>query len=483
MRLAYERWPLPKRPFAQNNQKIVALMWLIPVLLTMLKASPSAILAGTSAAFAACAWAQLSNSRSLPFILPFIALLSPITGFFDLGGASFLYSDLLFPLLAVQASVIVVARPIQRIPKLLSLLGLAFVIATIFGVAIGLAWLKPVLYLLQILLVVFFTLRAVKDYEDLAALRNAWTAAALMGSALLLHAYVEGRPLVLSQDEAAVVNASAADLGDLFRSSYYYTNFHYVLGLCAVWAGLRLFFPSTNSHRMWTLASLSVLVLSLISSVNKTALIGAILALVLTVVLLFHCYPRNMSTATARFSLPAIIVLGAVASSLIQFASNQIDFIGARLTGVSSLLIRLEVFQQALSTWVSYPLNALLGYGPSLLDGSSNTSLSQLFKFSAVTGYAEGALDSAWLSYLVELGLLGTLLLAALFARGIVNSLRGLRNCPRFDECVFAEASMFGGLVFLVIAMFTQMIGYSKISWLPLQLLVVAAIGLRRTPE
>ena len=71
------------------------------------------------------------------------------------------------------------------------------------------------------------------------------------------------------------------------------------------------------------------------------------------------------------------------------------------------------------------------------------------------------------------------MLLLALFAGGLAKALRGLIQMARFDDHAYAQASLFGGLIFLAIAMTTQMLGYSKTSWLPLQLLVVAAIGLR----
>jgi hypothetical protein len=462
--------------------RAVVLIWLLPVLFTLAKASASVILTATTAAFVFCVCMQLLNSYTLPYILPFIALLSPMTGFIKLGGASLLYSDLLFPLLAVQTSLIVISRPPKRIPKLFFLLGVMAIVATIAGVATGLSWLKPLLYLLQMALVVFFTLRAVKDPYDLALLLNAWIAAAAMGSAILLQAYFEGRSLILVQEIVQERTVSTIDLVDLFRSSYYYTNFHYVLGLCIVWLALRLLLPSTILQRFWALAASSFFVLALISTANKTSIFSTGLALALTVLLLLHRYSREMFKVMSIAVLPAIAVFSLAAWNFTQFVGGQTELISSRLVDANSFFVRLEVFHQALNVWVSSPLNALLGYGPSMLEGPTNSNLSVLFKTSAVTGAAEGALDSAWLSYLVELGVPCVLLLVALFARGILNSLRGLRNCPRLDEYAFAEASLFGGLVYLVIAMSTQMIGYSKISWLPLQLLVVSAVGLRRSP-
>jgi O-antigen ligase len=158
---------------------------------------------------------------------------------------------------------------------------------------------------------------------------------------------------------------------------------------------------------------------------------------------------------------------------------TQIGLIINRIFSVSSLLIRLEVYLQAIAVWSDSPWAILVGYGPDFLDNSGDALLSEPLKTSAITGYVEGTLDSAWLSYLVEFGLPGFLLLCALFFSCIVRACRGLLCSKILDDSAYAVASLLGGLLFLAMAMSTQMLGYSKTSWLPLQLLVVASIGLR----
>ena len=90
--------------------RLFTIMWSLPVFLTLVKASDSLIMAATTLAFVISVIAQLLSCQAFIITLPFIALLSPMTGFIELGGFQLLYSDLFFPLLAVQASIIVFSR-------------------------------------------------------------------------------------------------------------------------------------------------------------------------------------------------------------------------------------------------------------------------------------------------------------------------------------------------------------------------------------
>jgi hypothetical protein len=98
------------------------------------------------------------------------------------------------------------------------------------------------------------------------------------------------------------------------------------------------------------------------------------------------------------------------------------------------------------------------------------------------TGYEEGTVDSAWLSYLIELGLPGAVLLAMAFRNGLSAGAKGLRAARRLDMHAYASATLIGGLSFLAIAMATQMLGYSKTSWLPFQVMFVSLVACAPRP-
>jgi uncharacterized membrane protein len=471
-------------PTAPIRLSVVAALWGLPVLLTLASAPAAAILAATALAALACATANVARPASIVVTLPFFALLSPVTGLLDLGAARLVFSDLLFALLAVQAGLMLVARPGRAQPRLppgLTVLAMLFALGVITGSAVGyLVSAKPWLYLAQLAIVAWFTAAHATHHEDWLSVQRAWIVASVYGATVLLQAYGEGRSLDTLKDGDALPAVAPDDLLSLFRATYYYTGFHYIMGLCVVWVGTRLFFPASRRHRLALLAALALLVPALVATVNKTAIAAVAVAVTLTGLALFARFRREMAAAMAWFAALGAGALAVASWQYGQLAENtQIDLIVDRLFNASSLLIRLEVYVQALTVWSASPWTVLLGYGADFLDSSGNPLFADPLKTSAMTGHVEGTLDSAWLSYLVEFGLPGMLLLAGLFASGLANALRGVRRSPRFDERAFAEASLFGGLVFLAIAMTTQMLGYSKTSWLPLQLVVVAAIGLR----
>jgi hypothetical protein len=462
----------------------VAALWALPVLLTLVSAPAATILAATTLAVLVCAAAHVVRPGSIVVTLPFFALLSPVTGLLDLGAAQLVFADLLFCLLAVQAAVTVIVRPGHaqpRIPLALVTLAMLFALGVVTGSAAGyLVSLKPMLYLAQLAIVAYFTVAHATQHRGWLGVQRAWVVASVFGAAILLHAYGEGRNLdTLKNADGGPPAVDPGDLLSLFRATYYYTGFHYILGLCVVWVGTRLLFPAARAQRLALVAALALLLAALTSTVNKTAMAAVVLSFAATALVLFSRFRLEMAAAMAWFAALGTATLVAVSVQYVELAENtQFDLIVDRLFSASSLLIRLEQYEQALSVWTSSSWTMILGFGPDFLDNSGNTVISDTLKAPEATGYVEGTVDSAWLSYLIELGLPGALLLAGLFVTGIANALRGLRRSPRFDERAFAEASLFGGLVFLAIAMTTQMLGYSKISWLPLQLLVVAAIGL-----
>jgi hypothetical protein len=471
-------------PAAQLRLPLVAALWGLPVLLTLASAPAAAILAATALAAVVCAAANVTRPASIVVTLPFFALLSPMTGLLEFGAARLVFSDLLFLLLAVQSVLTAVAKPGQKRPRLpLSLVALAilFALGVVIGSAAGyLLSAKPWLYLAQLAIVAWFTATHATRHEAWLGVQRAWIVASVFGAVILLQAYAEGRSLDTLKDLDALPAVAPDDLLSLIRATYYYSGFHYTLGLCVVWVSVRLFFSASRMQRLALLAALTLLVPALVATVNKTAIAAVAVAVTLTTLALFVRFRRKMAAAVTWLAALGASAIVAASLQYAQLAENtQIALIVDRLFSASSLLTRLEVYVQALAVWSASPWTVLLGYGADFLDSSGNAFFADPLKTSATTGYVEGTLDSAWLSYLVEFGLPGALLLAGLFARGLVNAVLGLRRSLRFDERAFAEASLFGGLVFLAIAMTTQMLGYTKTCWLPMQLLVVAAIGLR----
>jgi hypothetical protein len=461
---------------------VAAGLWAVPVLATLTDAGPATVVLLTTIAAALCAAAILQRPQRALIALPFFALLSPMTGLLDVGGAQVVYSDLLFLLLLVQAMLVVVPRLARGAPsrnsKLFVSLATLYVVSVMIGLAQGyLLSAKPLMYLLQLAIIFVYTATYVRSPESWLDVMRSWLTATAFGSLILLQAYAAGRNLDNLKEGDLVPGASPADLLSLFRATYYYSGVHYILGLCIVWLVTRLFFKASLRARMLQITGLLLAALALTAMVNKTAMAAVALAIVLTTLLLFLRFRQEMLKAVlwmAVFCSVGAIVLGWQYYQLSQ--DTQVDMIVDRLGSASSLQARFEVYAQAMDLWASSPSGVAIGFGPDFLDNSGNPTYAIPMKTSKETGYEEGTVDSAWLSYAIELGLPGVMLLALVFRRGFLAAARGLRSAVRLDSNAYAAATVLGGLSYLAIAMATQMLGYSKTSWLPFQVVFVSLL-------
>jgi uncharacterized membrane protein len=290
-----------------------SILWGLPVILTLVAAPDEAILVVTTLAFLVCVALQITHPASALIALPFLALLSPMTGLLDLGAVQLVYSDLFFCILAAQALMASLGRRRHLHPKmslLLSLLAILFLLSVFVGFTGGyLVSLKPLLYLAQLVVVAYFTAAYSLLFQDWITMIRAWITACFYGAAILLQAYSEGRNLDSLKDMTLVSAEASVDLFSLFRATYYYSGFHYILGLCVVWICVRLFFPISRFERFTMLSALTLILPALVATVNKTAMASAMLAIVITYATLFVRFPRKTLRAMAWFLFWMICLL------------------------------------------------------------------------------------------------------------------------------------------------------------------------------
>ena len=418
--------------------------------------------------------------------LPFLALLSPLGGFIDFGGVRLVLSDLILLVLAVQLFLLFITNRtwLHRSTHgaIVTCLGAAFALSAVAGYLDGtLQSLKPVLYLIQFVIIYHYSVRYADAAEMQGRVINAWLLATALGALLLIRAYMSGVMLNDFDGSATGSGVDRSSLTYLFQATYYYTGFHYALGIGMIVAILKLFLEPMRRHRLPVWFMLPVIVVALIMMLNKTAMISAIAALMATFVVLRGRLPRG------RMRRIVIITLAVAVASVTFVAAVFLHYLGdtqgalwtRQASGATSLIARSVVYVQAFREWSHYPLQMLIGMGPDFLDNSGAPGVALAFKLSSITGGAEGTVDSGWISYLLELGCIGASLLVFLFALGVRRTLGsigrrgsgGLKNLP--------ATYVTGGLFFTIVAMSTQMLGYAKISWLPFQLLVFALIQSR----
>jgi hypothetical protein len=455
---------------------LVVVAWSIPVALTLLSVTQQAVFASTILAAVISGGILLFKPGSALVALPFFALLSPVAGFLEVLDAHFLLSDILFILLAIQFVILFFQKQItfsSRYSSLIIGVTILFLMSCLVGFATGtLVSVKPVIYLLQLAIVYFYTTTFATDEKGWSLVINAWLIAAFLGSLLLIQAFMTGQPLANFKYGFDSQLMARESLKYLFQATYYYAGFHYILGIAIVILFLRVLVCTSNLTRLIILMVLAVFVTALVIMANRTAMFSAAIAIAGVLFLSFYLQKRKKFKVLLLLIALLLIASFFLFGGLLQYLGDkQADLWVARLSGGSEA--RWEVYVQALTNWFSYPLQLLAGMGPDFLDGSGDTSMSAAFKFSSVTGVTQGTVDSGWVSYLIELGVVAFAILVSLFIKSISSVLKYLKQID--DDSIHNTQAVYvlGALFFIAVALSTQMLGYTKLTWLPFQLLII----------
>ena len=144
----------------------------------------------------------------------------------------------------------------------------------------------------------------------------------------------------------------------------------------------------------------------------------------------------------------------------------------ASIENLSSLSARFIVYKIALLEFISNPIGLIFGMGPDFLESVNSINYKTL-----VSGYSEGTVDSGLISYLIELGLINFSLLIYFIYRSVKISYRAsLQTLVNNDTENNISLYIFVSIIFLFFALSTQMLGYTKTSWFPFQLLLLGTL-------
>jgi len=475
--------------FSQRLHYWIAVAWVVPVLLSLSGAGQSSItIATTVAAVLSCVMILVKPAAVLVAI-PFFALLSPVAGYFELPLGRILLSDALFILLAVQLLFLVIADRVRLRTNLPAQLGAAiailYVVSTVSGIVTGtLISLKPILYVAQLVIIALYTNSFAKTGQSWDVVVTSWITATFFGALLLIQAFVTGRSLSRFDSAPGKDLVDLTSIEYLFRADYYYTGFHFAVGISIVILLLRLLVGRAQPQRMLRVLVVSVLMAAILMMLNKTAILAIGITLVTVFLLLM---PRLRRTVVVRAI--AAVAVGAVAGYVVvssvfltSIGDVQRTVWGESAIGTGSLAVRLAVYVSAVTAWMGHPVQVVLGMGPDFLEGSGNPAMAMMFKTSSITGLAEGTVDSGWISYLTELGIVAFVALVWWVAQSVRSIYRCVMRADS-NELDMVAVSVLAGLVFTAIALSTQMLGYTKVTWFPFQLLLIGFVHAPHAPS
>lgn len=461
---------------------VLTLLWCVPTGLTLLDTDPARIGLATLIVGMVSFGLMLWRPSTVLIGLPFFALLSPAGGFIEFLGARAVLTDWLMVGLFAQVIVLYLGtlipsnRQLQKnsatayMFPLVAVYLMSLLVGFLLGNVISTA---PLYYLLGYVLIYHYFSRYARTKNEWETVLNGWCVAAVLGSLILLHAFFLGKPLVNFALDTDLYWDRSSSIYYVYRASYYYAGFHFVAGILTVGILLRLIFKHEPVGKKMLFAFMVlILVMALFAMLNKTAIVAAMLSFFIVYIVVGVRLKRLNIIA---FTLPLILGFSLVFFFVSRYGNElyeSADLLVAA-TSTSSLSVRLGVWTNALQQLFQHPWHLMVGLGPNVIENGSQ-EVAEFFKVSAVTGNLEGALDSSWLTYLIELGIIGWLLIIAIFFQCFFVLLDALRHLPAGSIANPVFLTVFSGLVYLVFAFVSQSLGYAKISWLPFQIVLIA---------
>jgi hypothetical protein len=403
--------------------------------------------------------------------LPFFALLSPIFGIIDFFSLKvvlcdiyifiyFIYLVCFKPLNQVIINKNFTNKNIFALRFLVGLFVVSSSVSLITGITSSIKSFSSLLFFVAI----YLSLINIKNANAyLINVINSWFFAMILGGILLFFSYLNGNQLSGFESNSSVT-LETTSLKSIFRASYFYTGFHFVIGVFITFFLIRLLVIKDNILKnIFISTCLFFLFLLLFLMLNKTA----IMASFISVLILVAYYSIRLKTISVISNLFIFIIFSAIAFTYINanFFTFHYDTSLLFDEGFStdSFAIRVSVYSNALINFFKDPIVFLFGLGPTALE-TGTSGVVDIFKTDS-SGLVQGTVDSTYVSYLVEMGVFSFIIIIYLLV-AILDRILKLKIDSTNKTASITSLFISSSIIYFLISFFTQSLGYSKISWL-----------------
>ena len=475
---------------SQNRQKsgshggwvlwLVAVLWSFPCIAFLIDAPEGVRVKAGLAVFALSIVLAAIDRKSVVLGMPFAAMLAPISGTTPFGIEGLLLSDA-FLGMAFCAFLAGAVNPNFRI-RVGSECKLLFLV---FGLSLF-SWaaavepkvaINGVLNIVAMGILYLVTASLVTSEKVGKLVIWSWVIAAFYGAILTVVSYTQATPLLLGSESIGgqqyAIDMLSSDL--FFRATYFYAGFFFVIGAASI---VLLVCAMKGKSALMKLAATFGLLLAL--SVlflmgNKTAMVGFVI-LAIAIGWRSFCV-GSMTTRIARIATLAFALvvtsLGVAYASFMIIGEDQWLIALERIGNMESLETRLQIFEGALKQLLSSPKMFLVGIGPDMTVrmGDSGYAAIDSLLINPATGIVEGAIDSTYLTVLVEYGVpFGALLFAF-----TIKTITMLHCASRqTDENDLLLKSLMAIVLWWMVVALGQTSGTSKPTWLIVQIIATA---------
>jgi len=445
---------------------VLCLAWAIPVILFILNPSYNIPAWPAWLATSVSLVLGLINKKFIAFSIPFIALLSPLAHNGKLFGLLPSEVFVAISFILVVATFIAKQRMIIKLCKGDNLL-LGLLIIVLISYIFSFEYLALVKSLVSWLIIfaVFVISRTYLTVDDIGEYFGALLVAVFFSSLISYIAYLNFMSLNDFMHTDISKKFYYYDTIFYFRANYFYDNFGFILGSCVLISLINIFYLSTRKYKiLYSFLFIFFISLLLIMS-EKTGLVGVVLtAIILLFGSLLKSKIRLFSLASFVFG---IFFLGGLLLFIFQIISN-IDNFSLNIAGLTA---RLCVYSSAIGVLIENPLRFIfVGFGPDYSNIILNSTT--LAAKMNCEGTPQGAIDSGYVTFLFEYGMLFVLILLIFFMVHIVRMKYMISRYNSNRLYIYLIAV----IIYVNFSAMTDVVGTSKTAWIITQ--IISFLGL-----
>tara|TARA_B110000114_G_C15051349_1_gene381387 strand:+ start:75 stop:1418 length:1344 start_codon:yes stop_codon:yes gene_type:complete len=291
----------------------------------------------------------------------------------------------------------------------------------------------------------FFLLIVIYFYSNTFTLNKYYS---LLNTLVLISYFISVRVLIAFFNGENLLNIdsqntveSAAIYNYIYKATFYISSYFFLIGIGLISSIYYFLQKKSLFYLIGIILTFSVMLLN----ANLSAIIGLLISLIYLLVIL-----KKISFKLIVLSIIFTLILGSFLLSKLSYG----DLIISRLSfeDFSSLTFRFSVFKNSLYMYFSDLIIFLFGIGSESTLRFSDYELIKNIKYNSISNKSEGAIDSNWLTFLIENGIFLFTIITALITISFLN-----KNNDSFSKL---NSSL---VLFFTITGFTQIFVYAKV--------------------
>jgi hypothetical protein len=395
-------------------------------------------------------------------------MIGPILSFPIFGVGFITAGDIYSLFFILRTSLLKGPRAKKLIKQILVLSSVLLMISSAFSQDLF-ASVAGLLKILQYALMIKATNILIRKPEELRLLFVSWVYITTLCSIMMLLHFFQGRPALISwlNDPNSNIGMDFSRSDVLYRSTFFYANIYIPIGLSVIYSLINTLMRArqTKFNAVLLFLTIPINLFALIINNTRSMLMPVIVfcSLILIVYFIYNLLHANYNFRKVVFlSIVFGVSICFFLGSFLQ--SSQRSALIDRTLNLESVYLRLSIWESVLNRLPDNTFRLLIGFGPqSTVRQSESSAIRNLLTGSL--GNTEGAFDSTIIGFLVEYGLIFSILV---FFTISVKFLMMINKLLLFRD--IATLSLLVMSAVLILCHITQQFGLSPPGLIALQI-------------